>query len=491
MPTSGATGRALVYGLAISGQAVATALVRRGYDVVVADDEATDAKRSFAESIGTELVASPDEDTIRRLVDAADLVAPAPGVAESHPLIVAALANGTPLRTEIDLAGEWEEQRPGGRRPLLAVTGTDGKTTTTLLATEMLRAAGINAAAVGNTEVPLVAALDDPTVDAFVVECTSFRLSWTTCFRPDSAVWLNLAPDHLNWHADLDSYIAAKARMWMFQGPDDAAIGFIDDPVVMRHLAEAPGRRVTFGLNGADYFFATAAASTMDGAAASPGRSALMGPDGAICDVTEMRRALPHDITNALAAAALVREAGLADTAEIAAAVRTFVGPPHRLELVGDVNGVAWYNDSKATTPHAALTAIRAFDSLVLIAGGRNKGLDLGSLASEPHRMRGVVAIGESADLIASVFGGICPVRRAESMAAAVAAAGELARRGDAVVLSPACASFDWYPVGGYPARGDDFRSLVSAHLGSERARCTPVDQTPLDHEQRPNGGAR
>ena len=457
--------RVLVYGVAIAGAAVMRALVERGFEVIAADDVDSPDKQRLCADVGVDLRAAPDDDAIDALVAWADFVAPAPGVPETHAVIRAALVAGRPLRSEIDLAYEWEQQRAVGPRPMLAVTGTDGKTTTTLLATEMLIAAGLNAVAVGNTEVPLVEVLADDTIDAFVVECSSFRLQWTTSFRAEAAVWLNLAPDHLNWHADLSGYEAAKARMWKFQRSTDTAIGFIDDAVVMARLAEAPGRHVTFGLTTGDYR-----------CVALPGvGGTLMGPTGPICAVADMRRGLPHDITNALAAAALVQESGLADSAAIATALRRFVGPAHRLELVGEANGVRWYNDSKATTPHAALTAIRAFDSLVLIAGGKNKGLDLSELASEPQRMRGVVAIGEAADLVATVFEGVCPVRRAGSMHAAIEAAAAMARAGDAVVLSPACASFDWYPQGpngGYPARGVDFRDRVLEHLSAAKAHA-------------------
>ena len=447
--------RVLVHGVAIAGAAVLRALVDRGHEVVAADDRVTADKQQLADSLGITLHDAPSEHELVELVRWADLVAPAPGVPETHRVVTEALAQGRPVRTEIDLAYEWEQQRAGGPRPMLAVTGTDGKTTTTFLATEMLRAAGHNAVAVGNTDVPLVQAIADDAIDVFVVECTSFRLSWITCFRPEAGVWLNLAPDHLNWHVDMSSYEAAKARMWMHQRSDDVAIGFVDDPVVMAHLHTAPSRHVTFGLRGSDY-----RCDSLPGVGGM-----LIGPAGPICAVSEMRRALPHDITNALAAAALVQQSGLADTAAIAAALRTFVGPPHRLEPVGECGGITFYNDSKATTPHAALTAVRAFESLVLIAGGRNKGLDLSSLGSEPQRMRGVVAIGEAAPLVTAVFAGICEVRQAHSMSEAVSAAAEMAGPGDAVVLSPACASFDWYPDGGYPERGEDFRHCVDSWI--------------------------
>lgn len=443
---------ALVHGVAIAGMAATRALIDRGYRVVVADDAPTDAKREAASALGLELVESPSVHEIERLVSDSTFVVPAPGVPETHTVVRTALRLGRPLRTEIELAYLWEQQRPGGPRPLLAITGTDGKTTTTMMATAMLQRAGIAAAAVGNTEVPLIAALDEP-VDAFVVECTSFRLSWTEHFRPDAAVWLNLAPDHQNWHESMRSYELAKARIWAHQRPDDVAIGSITDDVVMRHLGSAPARHVTFGRSGADY---------------RREADELVGPAGSFAGVATMRRSLPHDVTNALAAAALVIETGLAGGPAIEGALSSFVTPPHRLEPVAEHRGIRWFDDSKATTPHAALTAVRAFDHLVLIAGGRNKGLDLRPIASEPSRVRAVIAIGEAAGEVAAAFDGLTPVRHAGSMAEAVGAAATLAVAGDAVVLSPACASFDWYPDGGYPARGDDFQRCVAALVASD-----------------------
>jgi UDP-N-acetylmuramoylalanine--D-glutamate ligase len=465
--------RALVYGVAIAGAATLRGLVQRGFDVIAVDDAVTGDKVDVANEFGIELVSSPDTTTIERLVRDCDFVAPSPGVPEKHAVVKSALAIGRPLRTEIDLAYEWEQQRRGGARPMLAVTGTDGKTTTTLLATEMLLAAGLRAVPVGNTDVPLIEAIDDEALEVFVVECSSFRLSWTTCFRAEAAAWLNFAPDHLNWHRDMASYEAAKARLWIHQHPDDVAIGFGTDAVINRRLAEVRGRRLTFGLSGADYHCVSLSAKG----------GTLVGPRGPLCSVADMRRSLPHDITNALAAAALVQQSGLGDTAAIASALGSFVGPPHRIELVAQVHDVNWYNDSKATTPHASLTAIRAFESVVLIAGGRNKGLDLASMASVPTHMRGVVAIGESADIIEAAFTGVCQVRRADSMREAVAAAGSMAQPGDAVVLSPGCASFDWYPDGGYPARGDDYRACVRAYLGQSPPDGNQSGRIQPDHD--------
>jgi len=449
---------ALVYGAAIASAATARGLYARGYRVLVADDTPTDERRELAREVGTELIEAPDAATIASLVGDADVVAPAPGVPETHPVVTTALSLEIPLRTELDLAYEWEQERPGGPRPMIAVTGTDGKTTTTFLVAALLRAAGHRVAVAGNTDLPLVAAIDDPDVDVFAVECSSFRLSWLRSFRAEAAIWLNIAPDHQNWHRSMESYQDAKANVWAHQRPDDVAVGWADDPVVMGRLATVRARPVTFGLGGlhrADY------RTTGVGADAT-----FVGPQGEFASAASLTRQFPHDLSNALAACAACIETGLVAESDVDAGLDAFEFPPHRIEPLGEHDGVRWYNDSKATTPHAALTAIRAFDSLVLIAGGRNKALDLTSLASEPSRMRGVVAIGEAADEVALAFAGVCTVRRAASMADAVLESAALARPGDAVLLSPACASFDWYPDGGYPARGEDFRRHVKNLMG-------------------------
>jgi UDP-N-acetylmuramoylalanine--D-glutamate ligase len=439
---------ALVYGLAIAGEATAEALVARGWEVVIADDRPVGDAGERAAALGAELHAAPDEAALASLIARVDLVVPSPGVPERHPLFAAARARGVPVRSEIDLAYEWEQARPGGPRPMVAITGTDGKTSTTLLATAMVQATGRRAVAAGNTEVPLVSGIDLD-VDVFVVECTSFRLAWAERFRAEAAVWLNLAPDHLDWHDSLGTYEAAKARAFEHQRPDDVAIGFADDPVVMAWLAKAPARHVTFGGRGADY---------------SIRGDHLVGPHGAFAAVGDLRRRLPHDLTNALAAAAAVLESGLADADSVRRALRAFEGVHHRISLVAQSGGVSYYDDSKATTPHAALAAIRAFEHVVLIAGGRNKGLDLGPMASEPQRLRAVVAIGDAAPEVADAFAGACPVVTATSMDAAVGEARALAGDGDTVLLSPGCASFDWYD--GYASRGDDFARAVREQVG-------------------------
>ncbi len=445
---------ALVQGLAVTGAATVRALQRHGYDVAVVDDHVDEAKQDLANALGVDLL--PASLVARAFAGQFELISPSPGVPETHPILLAAHAAGVPVMSEIELAYRWEQQRPasiGGPRPMLAITGTDGKTTTTELTVAILLAAGLRAAPLGNTDTPLVDAIDDDDrLDVLVVECTSFRLAWTQQFRADAAVWLNLAPDHLNWHTSMDSYEAAKARIWDLQRADDVAIGFAGDPAVMARLATAPARHVTFGQAQADY---------------RAENGWLVGPAGPIAAIAGMRRRLPHDVTNALAASALVLETGTATPAAVAAALAGFEAPPHRLEPVTESGGVRWFNDSKATTPHAAATAIRAFDSLVLIAGGSRKGVDLSPMGADADRVRTVIAIGEAAPDIRAVFEPATTVVEATSMAEAVRLAGAAARPGDAVVLSPGCASFDWYS--GYPARGDDFKRLVTEHVHSHR----------------------
>jgi UDP-N-acetylmuramoylalanine--D-glutamate ligase len=442
--------RALVHGLAVTGVATARALTRRGYEVVVTDDAVTPERQATAADLGVELLATPPEAALRSLVASCALVSPAPGLPEHHRVIAAAEAADVPLLSEIELAYRWEQERRGGPRPMLAVTGTDGKTTTTLLAVEMLRAGGLRTMAAGNTETPLVDALELD-LDAYVVECTSFRLAWTRCFRADGAAWLNLAPDHLDWHRTMASYEAAKARIFATQRSDDVAIGFVDDPVVMRHLEAAPGRRRTFGLTRGDYRVES------DGGAA--GGALLVGPAGAIAPVGAMRRDLPHDRTNALAAAALVLETGLVDASAVADALGTFRGPAHRLERVGEWDGVAWFDDSKATTPHAAAAAIRSFDRIVLIAGGYDKRVDLTPMAADAERVRVLLTVGATADAVAEAFAGVGEVHRAGDLDRAVELASRLAEPGDTVLLSPGCASLDQYT--NFEARGEHFRDLV------------------------------
>ena len=440
--------RSLIHGFAIAGESTARVLRRHGHDVVVTDDAIDRVKEQRALAAGFSVGPLPVGGALDAFVRDFDLVVPAPGVPEHHPLIGSAQRLGIGISSEIEIAYAAERQRDGGTRPILAVTGTDGKTTTCELAVAMLAEGGVRSLAVGNTETPMVDALEHE-LDVYVVECTSFRLAWTDSFRADAAVWLNLAPDHLNWHRDMGSYEAAKAKVFTQQSESDVAIGYSHDQTVMSHLRNARGRQLTFGFDG-DY--------CVD-------NGVLMSPRGPIIAASEMTRSLPHDITNALAAAALVMETELVSIEAVADALRNFEAPAHRLQFVGEVGGVRWFNDSKATTPHAASAAIQAFPSAVLIAGGRNKDLDLAPMAAAGASLRGVVAIGEAAEEISEIFAGAVEVVIAGSMETAIDLAARLAGGEGEVVLSPGCASFDWYPSGGYPARGDHFARLVKERM--------------------------
>ena len=436
----------LVVGFGITGRAVAGALARRGHAVIAVDDRPTDVHRAAAADLGIELVAAPDEARLDAFVAGAAELLPAPGLPDHHPAFAAAARHGIAVRSEFDLAARWDQ------RPMVAVTGTDGKTTVTMLAAEMLKASGVEAAAVGNTETPLVTAIDDPTVDVFVVEASSFRLLHSERFAPRVATWLNLAPDHLDNHRSLVDYEQAKARIWRDQTAADVAVGNADDAVVLGHLRLAPAQQRTFAVG-------SAADWRVEG-------GWLTGPEvGPFVAVDELPRRFAHDLANALAAAATVVPVG-ATAAGCAEALRRFRGLPHRLALVTEAGGIRWYDSSKATTPHAALNDASVLGPAVLIAGGRNKGLDLSVLTSAAS-VRAVVAIGEAAAEVASAFAGVRPVIEAGSMAEAVAAAAALADRGDAVVLAPGCASFDWY--GSYGERGDDFAHCVLALVGERR----------------------
>ena len=432
-----------MFGLGVAGMAVASALHKRGETVILADDEFTKEHGDFARTLNCEFVDMTDEKTAVNILQRINRLAPAPGISESHHVITAARQMGLTIASELELAYNFEEQRNGGPRPMLGITGTDGKTTTTLMTAAMLHAAGHKSMAVGNTDTPLIAALDTDT-QVFAVECSSFRLANCEHFRTRASVWLNIAPDHLDWHTNMESYSTAKAQLWAHTRAGDVAVAPADDARILQIAQQSTARTVTFGSVQGDYH-------------AQDGR--LNSPHGAIMNISDMKRAMPHDITNALAAAAISIESGLVEPSHVARALAEFDNAPHRIEYVETIDGVKWFNDSKATSPHASAVAIKSFQNIVLIAGGRNKGLDLSELADQPKRMKAVVAIGDDAPEIEKAFDGVCRVVRGGSMQEAVQLARTLAVSGDVVLLSPACTSYDWY--NNYMERGEDFMQCV------------------------------
>jgi UDP-N-acetylmuramoylalanine--D-glutamate ligase len=450
--------RVLVVGLATTGASVVSYTRAAGHDVTVLDDapgasDAYVARAAGARADGANLVERPGATEAGEAARAADLVVPSPGVHPDHPALVAAHEAGVPVRSEIDLAAARLRARPDAPR-LVAVTGTNGKTTVTTLIDVILREAGIASVAAGNIGRPLLDAAGDD-VEVIVAEVSSFQLAFISdAFAPDVAVLLNVAEDHVDWHGSTAAYAQAKAELFRHQSPSGLLVVNRDDPVALALAAAAPAHVTRFGTG-----------------MPAPGDygvlgTDLVGPPGVLTAVPAS--GAPHDTANALAAAAAALAVG-ADVDALAHAIDGFAGLAHRVQLVRDHHGVRWYDDSKATNPHATAGALAGFEHVVLIAGGRNKGLDLGGLRVHAPRLRAVVAIGEAAGEVEAAFAGAAPVVRADSMHDAVRAASEHAQPGDAVLLSPACASFDWYES--YAARGDDFAREVTS-LTDEPAGC-------------------
>ena len=409
--------RALVVGLARSGRAAALALAARGVEVVAADrDEELDTGRLRA--AGVEVRLGADDPA---LLDGVDLLVKSPGVPAEAPLVAAARERAVPIWSEVELAYRFLRGNP-----VLGVTGTNGKTTTTELLGAIFRAAGRPVEVAGNVGRPL-STVADPDPDAWVVaELSSFQLEDIDAFRATVGVLLSVTPDHLDRHGSLEAYTAAKLRLFENQTAEDTA-------VVPRGFPPVPGagRRIEFG------------------------------PEDEL--PAEPRLPGTHNRENAAAATAAARAAGIPDEA-IAEALRTFAGVPHRLEPVGEVGGVRYVNDSKATNPEAAERALTAYDRIRLILGGSRKGASFDALA-RAAREQGVLRaylIGESATEIAAALDreGV-PYLASGDLEAAVHAAAADAGPGDVVLLSPACASFDQF--NDYEDRGERFRALVEA----------------------------
>ncbi|MCM3883765.1 UDP-N-acetylmuramoyl-L-alanine--D-glutamate ligase [Frankia sp. R82] len=444
-------GRAvLVVGVGVSGAAAARTLLARGAQVRVVDAGDDERRRAAADRL-RELGATVDLGGLPTAPDGAALVVTSPGVPPTSPLITASAAAGVPVWGEVELA--W---RLRGAADWLAITGTNGKTTTTEMLGAILTAGGLRATTAGNIGTPIVEAVEaDPPYEALAVELSSFQLHYTERLVPLAATVLNVAPDHLDWHGGADAYAAAKGRIW--SAAETIAIGNADDPASQRLLANAPGRRVLFGRN-------------LPGQGITVDNGRLVDHEfggGRIVAVSDLRVAGDHMISNALAATALARARGVAPEA-IAAALTGFRAGAHRNVEVAVVDGVRWVDDSKATNPHAAAASLAGYPSVVWIAGGLNKGLRFDDLVREARGvLRGVVLIGTCADEIAAALvrhAPDVPLERAAGMDDAVKAAASLARQGDTVLLAPAAASMDMFRD--YAARGDQFAEAVHAREG-------------------------
>ncbi|HJM28097.1 MAG TPA: UDP-N-acetylmuramoyl-L-alanine--D-glutamate ligase [Acidimicrobiales bacterium] len=432
-----------VYGLGETGIALTKFLHDGNFSVVLFDDNPSGLVIKFAESLGLEIHVPTAKSDLDGLLDGIDIFMPTPGLPDSHYIFKHVFNAGIPIRSEFDLAAQYDD------RPLVAVTGTNGKTTVTMMIKEMLLYSDIKTEAVGNTEIPLIEAIGDRSIEKFVVEASSFRLGHSSYFQPDISVWLNFSPDHLDVHQNLQAYEKAKASLWQNQSSGHIAIANAEDEIVMRHLPNT-GIVKTFGKNLGDN-------KLVD--------DYLILENEKLLHIEDLKRSSPHDISNALAAAITARSAG-AEISAIQKVLTEFVNLPHRIEFVGCKDGVAWYNDSKSTTPHSVIAAVMGFKNVILIAGGRNKGLDLRVLTCVQDHIKHLVAIGEASEEMVRVFDGSVPSTEAVSMGEAVAIARHCSKDGDVVLLSPGCTSFDWYR--NYADRGEDFKRTVRDLVGVE-----------------------
>ncbi len=451
--------RVVVVGAARSGIAAAELLARRGASVTLADlkPDLPDADRLRAAGVATAL--GPHEP---RLFGSADLVVLSPGVPMRQPVLARARRAKVPIIGELELASRLLRGR------IVAITGTKGKSTTTTLVGRMLGAAGFDAPVSGNIGSPLAAKVDASTeATIHVVEVSSFQLETTVTFHPWIAALLNLSADHLDRHASLREYAAAKARVFANQGADDWAVVNADDPPAMRLAARrASAPRRLFALDRA----------LDEGTVLSNGWVAwrVKGQaDVPLLPVGEVRLLGRHLLSDVLAASTIAMLAG-APPGAIRAAVSGFTGLEHALEPVATVNGVRFVNDSKATNVESARRAIESFErGVVPIIGGRYKGGEFRDLRDAlVARGAAVVAIGEARALVREALADVVPVVDAASMSEAVRAAFAAAPPDGVVVLAPACSSFDMFRD--YAERGRVFKQEVLKLAGEHHGRREP-----------------
>ncbi len=466
--------RALVYGLKLSGVSALRFLRRRGVAAIGVD------RKSAADLDLGELASDPGVDL--RLGEAAtapdaplpdglDAVVVSPGVPMDQPLLEKARAAGIPVIAEVELAFPALEAEGAS---LVAITGSNGKSTVTRMVGAILAAAGRRVEVCGNIGTPLTRSVDEPSVGApegtepgraFVVEMSSFQIEGIDRFRPDAAALLNISEDHLDRYPSLVAYADAKKRLFARMSPEGIAVLNADDPMTLGVRTAA--RRRTFSRLG----------PVSDGC--------FLGADGWVVEVEPDGRRTPlfeassvplagvQNVENAMAAALLSRALG-AGVAAIREAIAAFRGLPHRLERIGERDGIAWYDDSKGTNPAATMKSIEGFaDGTVhLILGGRNKGADLSLLAPVvAAKARRVYLIGESAEELARALEGTAPIEAAGTLDRAVEAAAGHARPGEVVVLSPACASFDQFK--NFEHRGQVFQELVRGRVLTAPATST------------------
>jgi UDP-N-acetylmuramoylalanine--D-glutamate ligase len=441
--------RVLIVGLGVSGLSAARVLA--GLDAKVRVTESSDGpqvqqRAEALRALGVEVeVGGHDLEAAF-----ADVAVISPGIPLDAPVVAHLAGQGIAIWSEIELGF-----RLGRGQDFVAVTGTNGKTTTTGLLAAMLDESGVGAVAAGNIGAPLVdAVFETPPEGVIVVEVSSFQLATIDLFRPRVAVLLNIDEDHTDWHGSVAAYAAAKERITLNQTPSDALVFNFDDERCRAIATRAAARPVPFSRSHAP--------ATGIGVA---DREVLWHGEP-LLSVADIPLAGVPGLEDTMAAAAAALEYG-ADGKAIVRALKGFRAPSHRMELVTDVASVSYIDDSKATNPHATLAAVQGLSDVVLIAGGRSKGIDLSRLRSTVPPVRSVVAMGEAADEIERVFSDVVPVRRAADMTEAVELATGMSVPGGSVLLSPGCASLDMYES--YAARGEEFARAVKRLLEVER----------------------
>jgi len=424
--------RALVLGAAVSGIAAARLAMSKGMTVTIYDESPS---AEILEGVG---IASGAWDPI--LLEGVDLVIASPGFSERSRPIVETLEHGLPIWSEIEFAYQHLDS------PVVAITGTNGKTTVTEATAAMLDASGLDAPATGNIGAPL-SDFTDGGYDALIVEVSSFQLRFTETFHPVAAAITNVAIDHLDWHGSAYSYREAKARIYANQTSHDLLVYDIDDEGAAKLAGDAPselfpvsGTRLPEGGGGVD-------------------RGSLRVGDVAV-DIGDLSSDDPTHLVNLACAAALALRVG-ASAEGVARGAISYRPGAHRRTVIAESRGITWVNDSKATNPHAALASIRAHGPVILIAGGLAKGIDLTPITDEEN-VHMLIGIGEAGpDLVAAAGE---RGRLAGTLEIAVEVAANAARPGDTVLLAPGCASFDQFAS--YGARGDRFTELVRERLG-------------------------
>jgi UDP-N-acetylmuramoylalanine--D-glutamate ligase len=442
----------LVVGLGRSGLSAARFLKKRGGDVTITDscpekDLGPTARSAREEGFRLELGSHREASFMK-----ADSIIISPGVPHTISPIAKAVAGGVPLLGELELAGRFIEE------PIIAVTGTNGKTTTTSLLASMLEHSGLRVFVGGNIGNPLIDYAEQPgSTDVLVVEVSSFQLDTISQFHPSVALLLNITDDHLDRYPDFNAYAASKLRIFENQNKSDFAVINSADPGLLELTHHLSSRRLLFGYqkNGLQ--------STGDGAWIN-GQYLQFRTGSKLSrriDIADLKIRGRHNLENA-AAAALGALAGGGTMDGVEAALKSFRGLPHRMEPIGHVNHVEFVNDSKATNVDAALRALESFDNpVVLIMGGLDKGGDFQRLLSLVRsRVTHLILMGASAPVIEKALAPAASTRVVADMQEAVAEGFRSAGKGDVVLLSPGCASFDMYE--NYAQRGDDFRGAFN-----------------------------